>query len=168
MDAGKGGSGTAQLCGTGIHLLQERSQTTAHIPGDDAGSIVGAADQHGIQQIDAAHRLADAQAHGGAVGVLDVLELLGQVCGHGHGAVQVFAAFQQQQRRHHLGQAGHIGRLVCILFQKGLAGVCVEQIHGLGVTGRLDGHGVGRRSGQCRACGKHQRQEQRRRPAQAG
>ena len=165
VGAGKGGTGTAQLCGTGVHLLDEGIQAAAHVPGDDAGRVVGTGDEQGIQQVDAAHRFPDAQAHGGAVGVLDILELLGQIGGHRDLTVQVLAAFQQQQGRHHLGQAGYIAGLVGILGQQRLAGIGIEQVHGLGLGCSLDGHGVYCKYRQHCTDGNRQRKHQRRQPA---
>ena len=160
VGAGEVGAGAAQLRRAGVHLPDEVQHAAAHIVGDDAGGVVGAGHQQGIQQVDAAHRLTDAQARGHAVGVLDVLELLGHGGGHGHFAVQVLAALQQQQGGHHLGQAGHILLLVGVLGQDGLAGVGVEQIHRLGLAGRLDGHGVGGQPRQRRRGGKRQGEHQ--------
>ena len=81
----------------------------------------------------------------------DIPELLGQRGGHGHFTVQILAAFQQQQGRHKLGQAGNILLLVSILVQDGLAGVGVEQVHRLGLAGGLDGHGIYARPGSAAA-----------------
>ena len=168
VGTGKVRAGAAQLLGTGVHLLDEIQHAAAHIVGNDTGGVVGADDEHGVQQVDAAHRLADAQAHGGAVGVLDVPELLGQRGGHGHFTVQILAAFQQQQGRHELGQAGNILLLVSILVQDGLAGVGVEQVHRLGLAGGLDGHGIYRKARQCSSSGQCQREHQRRHAAEDG
>ena len=168
VGTGKVRAGAAQLLGTGVHLLDEIQHAAAHIVGNDAGGVVGADDEHGVQQVDAAHRLADAQAHSGAVGVLDIPELLGQRGGHGHFTVQILAAFQQQQGRHELGQAGNILLLVSILVQDGLAGVGVEQVHRLGLAGGLDGHGIYRKARQCSSSGQCQREHQRRHAAEDG
>ena len=45
----------------------------------------------------------DGTTDGAAVGILDVLELLGQTGGDGDLRVHVLAAFQKQQGCHHLG-----------------------------------------------------------------
>ena len=156
MGTGKVRALTAQFLCAGVHLPHKVQHAAAHIPRNDAGRVVGAGDEHGVEQVDAAHRLADAQTHGGAIGILDVLELLRHSGGHGHFAVQVLAAFQQEQGRHELGQACHILLLVGVLAEDGLTGVCVEQIDRFSLTGRLDGHGVG---GQTRQrCRNSQRQ----------
>ena len=76
VGAGKVRAGAAQLRRPGVHLLHKTHHAAPHVPRNDAGGVVGADDEHGIQQVDAAHGLADAQPHGGAVGVLDILELL--------------------------------------------------------------------------------------------
>ena len=142
VGTGKVRAGAAQLCRFGVHLLHKTHHAAPHVPRNDAGGVVGADDEHSVQQVDAAHGLADAQPHGGAVGVLDILELLRQVGGHGHFTVQILAAFHQQQGGHQLGQACHIFLLVGVLAQDGLAGVRVEQIHCLSLCCSLDGHGV--------------------------
>ena len=76
VGTGKVRAGAAQLCRLGVHLLHKAHHAARHVPRNDAGGVVGADDEHRVQQVDAAHGLADAQPHGGAVGVLDILELL--------------------------------------------------------------------------------------------
>ena len=76
VGTGKVCAGAAQLRRLGVHLLHKAHHTAPHVPRNDAGGVVGADDEHGVQQVDAAHSLADAQPYGGAVGVLDILELL--------------------------------------------------------------------------------------------
>ena len=161
MGAGKVCAGAAQLLCAGVHLPDKVQHAAAHIVSDDAGGVVGADNEHGIQQVDAAHRLANAQPHGGAVGILDVPELLRHGRRHSDLTVQVFAALQQQQRGHELGQAGNILLLVGVLPQDGLAGICVEQIHRLGLAGSLEGHRVGSETRQHCRHRKGQRQHQR-------
>ena len=165
VGTGKVRAGAAQLCRPGVHLLHKAHHAAPHVPRNDAGGVVGADDEHGVQQVDAAHGLADAQTHGGAVGVLDILELLRQVGGHGHFTVQVLAAFHQQQGSHQLGQACHIFLLVGVLAQDGLAGIRVEQIHRLGLGSGLDGHGVCRKPRQRCRKSHCQCEHQRRQPA---
>ena len=165
VGTGKVRAGAAQLRRPGVHLLHKAHHAATHVPRNNAGGVVGADDEHGVQQVDAAHGLADAQPYGGAVGVLDILELLRQVGGHGHFTVQVLAAFHQQQGSHQLGQAGHIFLLVGVLAQDRLAGVRVEQIHRLSLCCSLDGHGVYCKYRQHCTDGDRQRKHQCRQPA---
>ena len=166
VHTGEAGAGAAQLLGLLVHHRDKIGQAARHIVGDDAGGIVGAGHQQAVQQVDAAHGLADAQIHGAAVGVLDVLELLCQAGGNGDLFVQVFAAFEKEQGRHHLGQAGDIPLLPGVLVQDGLVDVCVEQIDRLALVGGLDGHLVHGQTGQRGRDGQHDRQQQSRHPAE--
>ena len=167
VDAGEGGVLTAQLLGAGIHPGHKGRQVAARdIAGDDAGRVVGAGHQQAVQQVDAAHRLADAEVHSRAVGVLDVLELLRQGSGNGDLSIHILAALKEEQGRHHLGQAGDVPLLVGVLAKDGLAGVQIEEVYRLGIADRLDGHLVDGEAGQGGAGHQHQREQQRRGPGQ--
>ena len=144
VHAGKAGAGAAQLLCFLVHHGDKGGQVAAgDIAGDDAGRVVGAGHQQAVQQVHAAHRLSDAEVHGAAVGVLDVLELLRQAGGNGDLFVQVLAALQKEQGRHHFGQAGNVAGLPGVLVQDGLARVQIEQVDRFGITHGLDGHVVG-------------------------
>ena len=169
VHAGKAGGGAAQLLRLLVHHGHKVGQTAVrHVAGDDAGGVVGAGDQKPVQQVDAAHRLADAEVHGAAIGVLDVLELLRQAGGDGDLRVQIFAAFEEEQGRHHLGQAGDVALLVDVLFQDGLVDVRVEQVDRFALIGGLDGHLVHGQTRQCSRDGQHSRQQQGSGPAEEG
>ena len=167
VHTGKAGAGAAQLFGTLVHPGHKGGQVAVrNITGDRAGRVVGAGHQQAVQQVDAAHRFTDAQVDGAAVGVLDVLELLGQAGGDGDLRVHVLAAFQKQQGCHHLGQAGNVALLVRVLFQNGLVDVRVEQIDRLALVHSLDGHFVCGQTGQDKGQGQRCGQQQGRRPAE--
>ena len=98
--------GHPQLCRFLVHPGHKGGQVAVrNITGDHAGRVVGAGHQQAVQQVDAAHRFTDAQVDGAAVGVLDVLELLGQAGGDGDLSVHVLAALEEEQSRHHLGES---------------------------------------------------------------
>ena len=167
VHAAEGGVGAAQFGGPLVHLGHKSGQVPRrHIAGHRTGGIVGAGHDHPVQQVDPAHRLPDPQAHGAAVGVLDVGKLLGQAGGHRDGLLQVQAALQIEQGGHHLGQAGDVAGLVGVLLQDGLAGVQVEQIDRFfRICGR-DRHGIGRQPRQGQTDGQRQHTGQRSGPAQ--
>ena len=158
VHAGEGGGGAAQLGRPLVHPGHKGGQVAAGgVRRDDAGRVVGAGHHHPVEQVPAADRLADAQPDGGAVGVLDVGELLGEAGGDGDLLLHVQAALQIEQGGHHLGQAGHIAGLVGVLFQDGLAGVEVEEVDRLIGVGGRHRHGVGGQPLQSRT-GQHGRQ----------
>ena len=164
---GKAGAGAAQLFGALVHPGHKGGQVAVcHVAGDHTGGIVGAGDQQAVQQVDPAHRLADAQVHGAAVGILNVPELLRQAGGNGDLRIQVLAAFQKQQGGHHFGQAGNVALLVGVLFQDGFVDVRIEQIDRFVLIDGLDGHFVHGKTGQNRRSGQCSGEQQRGRPAE--
>ena len=161
------GVGAAQFSGPLVHPGHKGGQVAPRsVAGHRAGGIVGAGHDHPVQQVDPAHRLPDPQAHGAAVGVLDVGKLLGQAGGHCNGLLQVQAALQIEQGGHHLGQAGDVAGLVGVLLQDGLAGVQIEQIDRFFRIRGCDRHGIGRQPRQGQTDGQRQHTGQRRGPAQ--
>ena len=52
---GKVRAGAAQLLGTSVHLLDEIQHAAAHIVGNDAGGVVSADDEHGVQHVSYTH-----------------------------------------------------------------------------------------------------------------
>ena len=167
VHAGKGGARAAQLLCFGVHLGHKGGEVAVrNVAGDDAGGVVGAGHQQAVEQIDAAHRLADAEVHGAAVGVLDVLELLRETGGDGDLGVHVLAAFEEEQGCHHLGQAGNVPRLPGVLVQDGLAGVQIEEVDRLIFVDGLDGHLVGGKAGERSRDGQREGEGQSGRPAE--
>ena len=103
----KGRAGAAYGGGLIVHHRNKVVNTAAaHIVGHDVGGLVAAGQQHGVQQIAQAVRLAPADVSGRGVGALFPDQIINITRRSQADRVElVLIAFQQKQRCHHLGQA---------------------------------------------------------------
>ena len=160
---GEGGGGAADGRGFLVHAGDKViDAAAAHIVRHDVGGLVGAGQQHGVQQV--AQRLGVAAADVGCRGVGrlfpdQVIDIPGR--GERDGVQLVLVAFQQQQAGHHLGQAGGLELGLAVFLIDDDVGVEVDDVGSRGRQGRgVGGKGAVLPFRRCRH-GQHQRQHQR-------
>ena len=136
---GKGSAGAADAGGFLVHHRHKViNAAAAHIVGHNVGSLVGAGQHHGVQQVAQGLGLTLTDVRRGGVGRLlpdQVVDITGGR--HADGVQLVLIVLQQQQGGHHLGQAGGLQRGLAVFLVDHDIGIQVDHI------GRR-GHDVGR------------------------
>ena len=101
----------------------------AHVVRHDVGGLVAAGQQHGVEQVAQALRLAPADIGRGRVGALLPNQIVDIARGgQADGVELILVIFQQQQRRHQLGQAGGGERRLAVFLVHDDVGVEVDHV----------------------------------------